>query len=217
MTFFARTFTSKLSLAAVVAGVTTSFAGMAMAATVNFTSLSAADLDALTPMPNPLADSTSGPPSFGVNENITGNQFSGGGSLVARTPWEGSIHENTGEYTAVQAFSSATYSFGPDNLQNSISLIWGSPDGFNDLVITLTGGGGTTTINGSEVQGPVAIGASEVLITDVVFEEITFTSGLNAFEFANLITTPIPLPAGALLMGTALAGFGVMRRRRKSS
>ena len=138
MTFFARTFTSKLSLAAVVAGVTTSFAGMATAATVSFVGLSTADLDALTPASNPLASSTTGT----VLENITGNQFSGGGSLVARTPWEGSIHENTGEYTAVQAFSSATYSFGPDNLQNSISLIWGAPDGFNDLVITLTGGGG---------------------------------------------------------------------------
>ena len=36
------------------------------------------------------------------------------------------------------------------------------------------------------------------------------------FEFDSLvITSPVPVPAGVLLMGTALAGFGVMRRRKK--
>jgi hypothetical protein len=29
--------------------------------------------------------------------------------------------------------------------------------------------------------------------------------------------SPVPLPAGGLLLGTALAGFGLMRRRRKKS
>ena len=31
----------------------------------------------------------------------------------------------------------------------------------------------------------------------------------------DLIIEPVPLPAGILLMGTALAGFGVMRRRKQ--
>ncbi|MEM9844571.1 MAG: VPLPA-CTERM sorting domain-containing protein [Pseudomonadota bacterium] len=211
MTFFGRTFTSKLSLAAIVAGVTTSFAGMATAATVSFVGLSTADLDALTPASNPLASSTTGT----VLENITGNQPTPTPPLTARSPWEGSAFELTGEYTSVQSSSSATFTFA--GKQSGLELIWGSPDSFNDLTITLFTSGTETVINGSAVQGPSGILASSVVITDVVFETIKFESGQNAFEFANLSTTPVPLPAGMLLMGTALAGFGVMRRRRKSS
>lgn len=45
----------------------------------------------------------------------------------------------------------------------------------------------------------------------------TSASGINgALPDLNLTISAVPLPAGVLLMGTALAGFGVMRRRRKS-
>lgn len=37
-----------------------------------------------------------------------------------------------------------------------------------------------------------------------------------AFDI-EITTTPIPVPAGILLMGTALAGLGVMRRRKKAA
>lgn len=33
----------------------------------------------------------------------------------------------------------------------------------------------------------------------------------------DIVIEAVPVPAGALLMGTALAGFGVMRRRKKKS
>mmetsp|Transcript_8748 Transcript_8748/g.19436 ORF Transcript_8748/g.19436 Transcript_8748/m.19436 type:complete len:154 (+) Transcript_8748:134-595(+) len=40
------------------------------------------------------------------------------------------------------------------------------------------------------------------------------TQGINAIASFSTTTTTVPLPAGVLLMGTALAGFGVMRRRK---
>lgn len=47
---------------------------------------------------------------------------------------------------------------------------------------------------------------------------VTWSSATNKAAFDIEITTsPIPLPAGILLMGTALAGFGVMRRRKKAA
>jgi hypothetical protein len=33
-------------------------------------------------------------------------------------------------------------------------------------------------------------------------------------DFIGPAISPVPLPAGALLMGTALAGFGALRRRK---
>lgn len=47
---------------------------------------------------------------------------------------------------------------------------------------------------------------------------VTWSSATKKAAFDIEITTsPIPLPAGVLLMGTALAGFGVMRRRKKAA
>ena len=43
------------------------------------------------------------------------------------------------------------------------------------------------------------------------------TQGANATASFSSTTTAVPLPAGILLMGTALAGFGVMRRRKKAA
>ena len=42
------------------------------------------------------------------------------------------------------------------------------------------------------------------------------TDGIAGGEF-NLHIAAVPLPAGVLLMGTALAGFGVLRRRKKAA
>lgn len=42
-------------------------------------------------------------------------------------------------------------------------------------------------------------------------------NNIAALYDINITATPVPLPAGALLMLTGLAGFGVMRRRNKTS
>jgi hypothetical protein len=181
----------------------------ASAYTLNFTALDTTDLGAITPMANPLADSTTGT----VLENVVGNQFDPG--LVARTPWEDSTNEHTGEYTSVQANSSGTWTF--DTTMDTLNLIWGSPDDYNDLTITLSGGGFSETINGADVQGPVAILASAVSITDVFFDTVKIESGANAFEFANLEVAPVPLPAAGWMLLAGLGGLGAVARRRRKA
>lgn len=71
-----------------------------------------------------------------------------------------------------------------------------------------------------------------VMFSDIVGEDLTDLTDITRIDFRfssenvdtealdlriSSITTPIPLPAGVLMMGTALAGFGVMRRRQKKA
>lgn len=152
--------------------------------------------------PNPAATATTGT----VFENVTGSI---GG--LRRTPWEGTALAATGLYTSVSRGGSATYDFG--SARSALSFLWGSPDTYNNLVIELSGGGGSTTINGAAVQPPVAVGANFVTISGIgMFDTVTFKSGGNAFEYANVAA--VPLPAAGLLLVGGLGALGLMGRRK---
>lgn len=174
-------------------------------------SAQAVTIDTTGPIPgaaiaNPLATATTGT----VFENVVGSEDG-----VRRSPWQGSsVDENALDsfYTSVSGGGSATYNFG--GTRTSISFLWGSPDGYNDLDIDLIGGGSTVTINGADVQGPVAIGQIFVKISDVSFDEVVFRSGQNAFEYAN-VSAAVPIPAALPLFATALLGLGLIGRRRR--
>ena len=51
-------------------------------------------------------------------------------------------------------------------------------------------------------------------ISGITFDEVTFSSGSNAFEYANLAA--VPLPAAGLVMLIALGGAAAAYRRRKA-
>jgi hypothetical protein len=149
-------------------------------------------------------------------DNVVGNQFVGG-TMVARSPWEGTGLFGTGMFSSVSQNSFATFSFGI--AQTGFSLVWGSPDNYNNLDIVLSGGGAPQTINGSALVPPGTLGAAAVLLTvsDVTFDTLTFRSTQNAFEFANLTTTPVPLPAAAWMLIASVGGLFAVAGRRKAA
>ena len=197
----------KLSLGAAAMALSVGFAASASAATIT-TVLVDNDTPGVNFL-NPLASSVTGD----VFQNVTGSIDN-----VRRSPWEGTSFYTDGVYTSVSGGATAEYDF--TIRQIGLSFVWGSPDDYNDLEIVLMGPGGTsTTINGTLVMPPEAVGANLVTITDVTFDRLIFTSGANAFEFANLAATPIPLPAPALMLLTgmgALGGVAALRRRREA-
>ncbi len=196
---------------AFAAGLSVAMAAGALAATVTTSSLSVLDLNGMTPQLNPTATNASAQ----VLQNVAGNQFSGS-TMIARTPWEGSIHQGTGAFSSIGAGGEAIFEFG--RLQRSLSLIWGSPDSYNDLVLELMSGNQiVASYTGTAAQPPVAEGASLFRVTDVQFDRLRFTSTSNAFEFANLTTTPIPLPASGLLMIGGMGVLAALRRRKKAA
>jgi hypothetical protein len=157
---------------------------------------------------NPIANATTGT----VYQNIVRSRCGGGlafcdppgdqSGIVARSPWEDQSNYMTGTYTSVQGGGSATYNITNAPPQYQVSFLWGSPDDYNDLVIQLIGAMGTETINGSTIAPPSGSLARFVTITsDTAFQTVKFTSGTNAFEFANFASA-VPLPdAGLLLFG----------------
>lgn len=157
---------------------------------------------------NPTATATTG----AVYENVVGSVPG-----LRTSPWVGSAvdpDEADSYYTSVSGGASATYSFGGN--RTALSFLWGTPDTYNDLEITLAGGTGTASLSGSDLAA--ANGDSDetvfVTISGITFDEVTFSSGSNAFEYANLAA--VPLPAAGLVMLTALGGAAAAYRRRKA-
>lgn len=98
--------------------------------------------------------------------------------------------------------------------QSSLTFLWGSPDTFNNLIFRRDGVE-VATFTGSLITGSPSAGSRLVTYGGGLFDEVWFESvGSNAFEFASITTTPVPLPAGAVLFLTGLGGFAMFRRRK---
>ena len=170
--------------------------------------------------PNPTATGSTGavnpPGTPAYYNNVVGNQFTND-KMVARSPWEDTDLFATGVYSSVSQNSFAIFDF--DKLQTGFSLVWGSPDTWNNLLIELISGGNVATINGVQMVPPGVSGLKAVLltVTNVEFDRLKLTSDQNAFEFANLTATPVPLPAAAWMLIAGVGGLVALGRRRRAN
>lgn len=126
-----------------------------------------------------------------------------------RSPWQGTTLDGS-VYSSITG--AASYTFG--SLRTKLSLVWGSPDAYNTLSFLLDGVE-VGSVNGIELVGCCGtnIPSSLITISGVgQFDEVVFTSGAPAFEYANVAA--VPLPAGGLLLLGALGGIAALRRRK---
>jgi hypothetical protein len=161
--------------------------------------------------------STSTPPrgAQAYYENITGNQIGDPGLTVAVDPWGNTPLSGVATYSSVSGNSFAIFGFG--KLQDSLSLVWGTADSYNELHF-LKNGSVVDTVTGTDVRNVTNKSNNFILLSDVTFDGLKFTSGsTNAFEFANVHATPVPLPAAGWMLIAGLGALGAAARKRRAT
>jgi len=138
----------------------------------------------------------------------------------------------TSDATGLGGVSPNTLVFG--SALSAIDMLWGSIDTYNTITFLSGGAGGTVigTFTGDDAFDltglPDVSGAtgnydvvglfSFAASVGTSFDAISFSSTIPAFEFGfsedSFVTEKVPLPFGFLLLGTALAGLGVVGRRK---
>ena len=150
---------------------------------------------------------------------------SGSESGEYRSPFEGSDYADAEFFTVGSpAPNSANFAeLGFNTARTVLSLLWGSIDTYNGLIF-FNGDEVAAIVGGQDVleagADPEGLGAVFVSISGIgKFTSVGFFSDYGqqgsvqpAFEFSNVAA--VPLPAGGVLLLTALGGLAIARRRK---
>ena len=217
--------------------------GLSLALTLSFAVATSASAAVVTLGSSNFADAPTGPgvATFDTQTPVNiGDETPepAGGFTEGPGEWSGTgiIAQGTtpGYYAA--PFGDATPYFavlanpdlGPETLTlsadaNQLSLFWGSVDSYN-VIEFLLGGFLVDTVTGDDVFNPATGSQTDAntnrLVTITLaslFDQVIFYSnGQNAFEFDNVSTSAIPIPAALPLFagGVGLLGWLARRKRR---
>ncbi len=180
------------AITAGIAGIAMAFASAASAVTIT--------TDAFNGGTAPVVNATV---SFGVPHVLTIDIDSEDGETAGGSATFG--------FTATENLDSIeTNSLNPDLGFGGASVVWSTEaNGAGTVIASLIGN--SAVENGSMFVG---FDAGETLWLTATWTSIDQAG--SDFDLRVAAVAPVPVPAGVLLMGTAIAGFGIARRRRKS-
>lgn len=153
----------------------------------------------------------------GTTATLSGGTVYSASSYVAVMP---APTVSGGAFLAAGASSgvSATLTFAGSGL-DYISFLWGSPDTYNKLFVTTTGG--TTTLFDASSLGLDSVNHSSAFVQFMgsggnLITALTFTNQPNtdAFEAADFSVTPVPEPQTYALLAAGLGAVVFVSRRR---
>jgi hypothetical protein len=198
---------SPLKTAIAVGALAMALAGAASAATVTVHNLGGPE----------LVDPTAG-------TTVVGGTVSGGTienpsiSGVTRSPFETLAGYPNAAWDYFNAAAGDPITLVTDSASYILTFLWGSPDAYNHLELW-SGGSLFASLSLGDIPPLTTAGLDANLVrinSDTAFDTVVFRTDSPAFEIAN-ITAAVPLPAGGLLLFSALGGVAALRRRRKSA
>lgn len=174
---------------------------------------------------NPIATASDGI----FHENVVGDidypPAGAAGPGDATSAWNGTALAATGVYSSVSAESWAEFAFSAP-VKTVLELVWGTVDFGNEAenIITflldgvatgdvITGAQIAALLPGGTQSGIVGTGVSIIGLNAFNGVRLSNSRTHDAFEFGNM-TASVPLPAGGLLLISAVGAAAALRRRK---